>query len=252
MPNRRLRVQHTAILELLLVLSALAMQGCVAIVWLGAVGIDLTRTSDIEFQSFENSWVVAPQERQHLGLVKSIGVMPFVGDPMMAERWVSVLREMTDLRVVSLFDATQSRIFDHGQIGLAQLTNAELQEDCVLIGNVASQEPKQSFAGLKESSSQRLSLHLLSRSGALMWKTELSYTIVKGAKDLDEEMVTKALLTHVRAHVDELGLAQVGATTMQAASQSSSAFDKPMAGSLRGFESRNRIEPVEESVRHHE
>ena len=47
-------------------------------VWLGTVGIDRTRTSDIEFQSFENSWVVAPQERQHLGLVKSIAVMPFV------------------------------------------------------------------------------------------------------------------------------------------------------------------------------
>jgi hypothetical protein len=86
-----------------------------------------------------------------------------------------------------------------------------------------------------------------------MWKTELSYTIVKGAKDLDEEMVTKALLTHVRAHVDELGLAQVGATTMQAASQSlSDTPDNSMAGSLRRFESGNRIEPVEESVRHHE
>ena len=73
-------------------------------VWLGTVGIDRTRTSDIEFQSFENSWVVAPQERQHLGLVKSIAVMPFVGGPVMAEWWTSVLREMTDLRVVSPSD----------------------------------------------------------------------------------------------------------------------------------------------------
>jgi hypothetical protein len=32
-----------------------------------------------------------------------------------------------------------------------------------------------------------------------MWKTELPYTIITGAKGLDEEMVTKALLTHVRA-----------------------------------------------------
>jgi len=86
-----------------------------------------------------------------------------------------------------------------------------------------------------------------------MWKTELSYTIVKGAKDLDEEMVTKAFLTLVRAHVDELGLAEVGATTMQAASQSSSDTpDNPMAGPVRGFESGNRIEPVEKSVKHHE
>ncbi len=80
------------------------MQDCWAMVWLGTVGIDRTRTSDIEFQLFENSWVVAPQERQHLGLVKSIAVMPFVGGPVMAERWTSVLREMTDLRVVSPSD----------------------------------------------------------------------------------------------------------------------------------------------------
>jgi hypothetical protein len=65
MPNRRVLVHRTAVLGLLL-LAAMAMQGCLAIVWLGAVGIDVTRTSDIEFQSFENSWVVGPQERQHL------------------------------------------------------------------------------------------------------------------------------------------------------------------------------------------
>jgi hypothetical protein len=235
MPNRRVRVHHIALLGLLL-LSALSMQGCLGIVWLGAVGIDRTRTSDIEFQSFENSWVVAPQERQHLGLVKSIAVMPFVGDPVMAEHWAAVFREITDLRVVGPSDATRYGVSDHGQIGLAQRMSAESQVDCVLIGNVAGQEPKRSFAGLKESSSQRLYLHLMSRSGTLMWQTELSYTIVKGAKDLDEEMVTKALLTHVRAHVNELGLAELGATTMQAASQSSrDTPDNPMAGPLPGL-----------------
>jgi hypothetical protein len=236
MPNRRVRVHHTALLGLLL-LSALTMQGCLGIVWLGAVGIDRTRASDIEFQSFENSWVVAPQERQHLGLVKSIAVMPFVGDPVMAEQWAAVFREITDLRVVGPSDATRYGVYDHGQIGLAQRMSAESQVDCVLIGNVAGQEPKRSFAGLKESSSQRLYLHLMSRSGILMWKTELSYTIVKGAKDLDEEMVTKALLTHVRAHVNELGLDELGATTMQAASQSSrDTPDNQMARPLPGFE----------------
>jgi hypothetical protein len=236
MPNRRVRVYRTALLGLLL-LSALAMQGCLGIVWLGAVGIDRARTSDIEFQSFENSWVVAPQERQHLGLVKSIAVMPFVGDPVMAEQWAAVFREITDLRVVGPSDATRYAVSDHGQIGLAQRMGAESQVDCVLIGNVAGQEPKRSFAGLKESSSQRLYLHLMSRSGTLMWKTELSYTIVKGAKDLDEEMVTKALLNHVRAHVNELGLAELRATTMQAASQSTRETpDNPMAGPIPGFE----------------
>ncbi len=86
----------------------------------------------------------------------------------------------------------------------------------MLFGNVAGQEPQKSFAGLKERSSWRLSLQLVSTDGTLMWKTELPYTIATGAKDLDEEMVMKNLLAHVRAHVNELGLAELGATSMQA------------------------------------
>lgn len=70
-----------------------------------------------------------------------------------------------------------------------------------------------------------------------MWKTELPYTIVKGAKDLDEEMVTEALLTHVKAHANELGLVELVATTMQAASRASrDTSDNPMARPLPGFE----------------
>jgi hypothetical protein len=164
--------------------------------------------------------VVEPQERQYLGLVKTIAVMPFIGDPVMAERWAAVFREMTDFHVVSPFDATQYGVSDYEEIGLAQWMSAQSQVDCVLIGNVAGQEPQKSFAGLKESSSRRLYVHLVSAEGTIMWKTELPYTIVKGAKDLDEEMVTKALLTHVRAHANKLGLAELGATIMQAASRS--------------------------------
>jgi len=236
MPNRRVHVHHTAILGLVL-LAAIAMQGCMAMVWLGAVGIDRTRTSDIEFQSFENSWVVAPQERQQLGLVKSIAVMPFVGDPVMAERWTAVFQETTDLRVVSPSYATRHDISDHGQIGLAQWMGVELHVDCVLFGSVAGQAPRKSFVGLKESSSRRLYLHLVSAEGTLMWKTELPYTIEMGAKDLDEEMVTKALLIHVRAQANELGLAELRAATMQAASRSLRATpDIQMTRPLPGFE----------------
>ena len=236
MSNRRLQVHHTATLGLL-VLAAMVMQGCPAIVWLGTVGIDVTRTSDIEFQSFENSWVVAPQERQHLGLVKSIAVMPFVGDLVMAERWTAVFRETTDLRVVSPSDAIRHGVFDREEIGLVQRMGAELHVDCVLFGSVAGQEPQKSFVGLKESLSRRLYLHLVSAEGALMWKTELPYTIVRGAKDLDEEIVTKALLIHVKAHANELGLAELGATTMQAASRfSRDTPDDQMARPVPGFE----------------
>lgn len=216
MPNRRVWVHHTAILGLLL-LSALAMQGCMALMWLGAVGIDRTRSSDIEFQSFENSWAVAPQKRQQAGLVKSIAVTPFVGDSAMAERWTAVFRAMTKLRVVSQSDATRHGVSDHGKIGLAQRISGESQVDCVLFGNVTDQEPQENFTGFKETSSRRLYLQLVSAEGTLMWKTELLFTIVKGTKDLDEEMVTHTLLTHVKAHANELGLAELGATTMHAA-----------------------------------
>ena len=236
MSNRRVWVHHTADLGLLL-LSALAMQGCLAVVWLGAVGIDTARTSDIEFQSFENSWVVAPHERQHLGLVKSIAVMQFVGDPVMAERWMAVLRGTTDLRVVSPSDATRYEISGHGQIELAQRIGAELHVDCVLIGNVAGQEPQKSFVGLKESSSRRLYLQMVSAEGTLMWKTELPFTMVKGTKGMDEEFVTQALLTHVRTQANELGLADLGTTTMQAAPRSlRDTPDNQMARPLSRFE----------------
>jgi hypothetical protein len=83
--------------------------------------------------------------------------------------------------------------------------------DCVLTGYVVGHEAQKSFSGLKERSSQRLYLHLASDSGGIMWKTELPYTIVTGAKNLDEYMVTKTLLTHVRAHPDELWFGELEA-----------------------------------------
>jgi hypothetical protein len=218
-PNRKVRVHHAAILGLLF-LSLFAMQGCLAVVWLAAVGVDMTRTSDIEFQPFENSWWIATQERQHLAQVKSIAVMPFVGDPVMAQRWTAVFRETTDLRVVSPSDATPYEVSEHGQITLAQRIGAELHVDCVLIGNVTGQEPQKSFVGLKESSSQRLYLQMVSAEGVLIWKTELPFTMVKGTKGMDEEFVTQALVTHVRSQATELGLADQGETTIQAALRS--------------------------------
>jgi hypothetical protein len=190
----------------------------------------MTRTSDIEFRSFENSWAVAPQERHHLGFVKSIAVMPFVGDPAMAEQWIAVLQHMTDLRVVSLSGATRQghlnvnlkfspRSADLGQIGLAKRISTEFQVDCVLLGSVADQEAQTRLAGLQESPPRRLYLHLISAEGSLLWKTELPYMIVKGAMNLDEEMVTHALLIHVLAQANEVGLAELGAGHRQAASR---------------------------------
>ena len=236
MPNRRVSACHSVILGLLLPL-ALTVQGCMIIPWLGVIGIDRTRVSDIEFQSFENSWVVAPEERQRLVSMKSIAVMPFSGDPMMAERWATVLQEMTDLRVLSPADATRYMVDQREQIGVALRMRMNPPVDCVLTGHVVAQETQKSFAGLKARSSQRLYLHLVSDSGVLMWKTELPYTIVMGTKNLDEYMVTKALLTHLRASPNELGLSELGALNKRAISRSpDDASDHQMARPLPGAE----------------
>jgi hypothetical protein len=216
---RRLRVHLASILGFLLV-SALAMQGCLPMVWLGTIGIDMTRTSEIEFRPFENSSVVTPQEQRDLASMKSIAVLPFVEDPVMAERWASVLHDLTDLRVVSPSIVMPSGVSEHERIELTQRTSAEFQVDCVLFGSIANEEPRKSFAGLKESSSRRLYLHLASANGTPMWETELPYMVVKGDKDLDEQMVTRTLLTHVRAYQNELGLADLGARNQRTASRS--------------------------------
>ena len=247
MPNRSLWVHRITILGLLF-FATMALQGCLAMVWLGAVGIDRTRTSEIEFQSFENSWVGAPQERPHLASMKSIVVVPFSGDPVMAERWAVVLDTMTELRVVSPSVVAQYgyldvqsevlyRVTDRERIGLVKRIGVESHADCVLLGTVVTQEPRKSFAGLKERSSQRLYLQLVSAEGTLMWKTELPFTIVKGAKDLDEAMATNALLTHVEAQANELGLAELGTIPAQAASRSlRDASNHQIARPLSGFE----------------
>src|SRR5581483_503327 len=229
MPKYRLRVHHTAVLGLLLH-SAFGMQGCLAITWLGAVGIHMTRTSDIEFRSFENSWAVAPQERHHLGLVKSIAVMPFVGDPAMAEQWIAVLQHMTDLRVVSLSGATRQghlnvnlkfspRSADLGQIGLAKRISTEFQVGLRAVGECGRSRGADESCGITGEFPAEALLHLISAEGSLLWKTELPYMIVKGAIDLDEEMVTHALLIHVLAQANEVGLAELGAGHRQAASR---------------------------------
>jgi hypothetical protein len=201
MPFCRTRFYQIALFGFLL-LPVFAMQGCLGIIWLGAVGTDWARTSDVTFQPFENSWVGRPLEGPSLGFVKRITIRPFTGDPMMAERWTMVLQDLTDRRVESQGSLPGSTVSDI---------------ECTLIGNVIDLEPQSSLMGLKETSAHRLYLRLMTTSGALLWKTELPYTIEKGTKDLDEKRVMNALLVHVRVHATEIGLAGLGATPMQVA-----------------------------------
>lgn len=101
----------------------------------------------------------------------------------------------------------------------AQPRSVVAHRHSVLIGNVVSQQPQKTVMGLKETSSHRLYLRLITDSGVLVWKTELPYTIIKGAKELDERRVRNALLTHVKVHANEIGLAGLSGTTLQVASQ---------------------------------
>jgi hypothetical protein len=55
-----------------------------------------------------------------------------------------------------------------------------------------------------------LYLHLVSAEGTLLWKAELPFAVVKGTKEVDEEIVKRILLTHIRTHAKELGLTELG------------------------------------------
>jgi len=125
---------------------------------------------------------------------------------MMAERWATVFHELSDRR---------ERM--KAQALTVQRGSTISQIDGVLTGDIAVQELTSSLAGLKETSSQRLHLRLMSSAGVLLWETELPYTVVSGAKNLDEAMVTNALLAQVRMQEHELGLTELGtiAVTVQ-------------------------------------
>jgi len=195
------------------------MQGCLPAVWLAAVGTDTIRSSEVELQPFENSWV-APSEKWQLGMVQSIAIIPFSGDAAMAARFTRVLRHATDLRVVGPIEVTKhvttdvvtamsGSVTEQGDIELARSVTKDLGVDCVLIGSVVEGPSQESFWGLKERLPKRLYLHLVSAEGTVVWKSELPFTVVKGTKPPYEEWVEKALTTHVMAHANQLGLTEL-------------------------------------------
>jgi hypothetical protein len=70
---------------------------------------------------------------------------------------------------------------------------------------VVSKPLQKAFWGWKERYPKRLYLRLVSAEGTLLWKAELPFSVVKGTKEVDEEIVKRILLTHVRTHAKELG-----------------------------------------------
>jgi len=101
---------------------------------------------------------------------------------------------------------------DQDDIALAPQVSRDIQADGVLFGRVVSKPPQKTFWGSKERYPKRLYLHLVSAEGTLLWKAELPFAVVKGTKDIDEEIVKRVLLTHVRTHAKELGWTDLGLT----------------------------------------
>jgi hypothetical protein len=116
-----------------------------------------------------------------------------------------------------LTQLTQSTT-DQDDIALAPQLCRDIQVDAVLFGRVVDEPPQTTFLGLKEKYPQRLFLHLVSAEGTLLWKGELPFTVVKGAKDIDEDMAKQTLLSHITTHAKELGWTDLGLVAVHTAS----------------------------------
>ena len=88
---------------------------------------------------------------------------------------------------------------------LAPQVSRDIQADGVLFGKVVNIPLQKAFWGSKERYPKRLYLHLVSAEGTLLWKAELPFSVVKGTREVDEEIVKRILLIHVRIHAKELG-----------------------------------------------
>lgn len=203
--------------------SLTVLQGCaLAVIWVGAVGFDNVRHSEIEFHPFENSWLATPESSPEP--LASIAVVPFPGQTPMAERWTALLQEATDLRVVgpaevarqaggeTVASFVEGRTDDDAARSARQLSD-RLQVNALLFGRVADTGEETSFGGFKHKQDKRLYLYLARADGTLLWKDELPYTVVDGGKQLDqldEDWARRTMVSHVLEHVRKIGLAGVG------------------------------------------
>ncbi len=203
---------------------SLLVQGCLAAVWLAAVGTHSVGRSDVEFQPFEHSWVAPPEMRQQHGSINSIAVAPFVGDPVMATRFTTVLQETTDLRIASPHQVTKQldqttltltsgTRTDEEAPSLARRITRDVSVDCVLFGRVVGEpKGKKSWGSWTHWESKRLFLQLVNAEGTTVWRDELPFTVAKGLEESDDSWVNEALKRHLVAHTQTLGLTELGRT----------------------------------------
>ncbi len=205
----------TALTSCLLALSCL-QQGCLAAAWVAAVGADSLRTSDIEFSPFEQSWVSAekPTAIVDRSSFTSVALLPVDGDDAMGARLTQILQRQTALQVVvtskRLDRSAAGWAEDDERAALTRKIAGELGVDAVLFGRVVNGTSRASDWGWKEEEPRRLFLYLVYRDGHLLWKDELPFVIVTGAKPPNEHAVQNSLAYHLLNHVRHLGLDGLG------------------------------------------
>lgn len=195
-----------------LVLAGLAvlLQGCLAAVWVAAVGVGSTMSGSVKLESFENTWVAPAEVWAAYGRMESVAVPPFAGDEAMATRFSVALRHMSRLRVVGpdqLAEPSLSASGDHGRLGQAIASRA--QADCVLFGTVVTGPVQTDKWGNKEVTSNRLTLVMVDAEGRTLWRDELPYRVIEGAQAFPEAWFQESLTTHLAAHVQAIGLARI-------------------------------------------
>jgi uncharacterized membrane protein len=217
---------HVMVLSLLLTVSFL-LQGCLAGAWVALVALDSTRSNNVTFWPFEQSWVAQPDQSGdavYYSKVTSVAVLPVEGDAEMGARLATLLQQETTLRVespetvstaISAADPRLAAGDDADRGALAKEITRDLGVDTVLVSRVAGSPSHPSDWGWKGEGSRRLYLYLVDHNGHLLWKDELPFTLVKGSAPELEASVQIDLGHHVMQHVKELHLDELGYLPMK-------------------------------------
>lgn len=206
---------RTGVLVALLACSTL-LQGCLAVAWVAVVGVDSFRSSDITFWPFEQSWVSQTKtavDDPDIFLLTSVALLPVEGDDDMRTRLAQIFQQQTTLRVESTSEpegGIADSLTDDDRSAIAKDLTRELVVDAVLFGRVSEISAHPSDWGWKQEESRRLYLHLVDYEGRLLWKDELPYTVVIGAKPPIEHAVQTSLTHHLMDHVRDLRLDDLG------------------------------------------
>jgi len=201
-----------AVVTCILAMTA-AQQGCLAAAWVAAVGADSMRAGDVRFEPFEGSWVSNEPAAAIVNRpsFRSVALIPVDGDDAMADRLAKLLQRETALQVLT--PATRVppvALADEDRAAMARELSSELAVDAVLYGRVVGTAPHPADWGWKHEQPRRLFLYMIDRHGHLLWKDELPFLVVTGAKPALEDSVQLSLTRHFMDHVHELGLDEAG------------------------------------------